>query len=98
MKKRIAAFLIVLFTLISFSACENVEYPSESSASGEYSTYYDQLREELPNITENGEIPEEKTFYIITDDGSVFTRDESSAGTINDAVRNFDFEYSMSIA
>ena len=90
MKKRIAAFLIVLFTLISFSACENVEYPSESSASGEYSTYYDQLREELPNITENGEIPEEKTFYIITDDGSVFTRDESSAGTINDAVRRRD--------
>ena len=90
MKKRIAAFLVVLFTLISFSACENVEYPSESSASGEYSTYYDQLREELPDITENGEIPEEKTFYIITDDGSVFTRDESSAGTINDAVRRRD--------
>jgi hypothetical protein len=56
----------------------------------DYSNYYDQLAGELPNLNEDGTAPEERTFYIITDDGSVFTQDESSVGTINDAVRRRD--------
>lgn len=90
LKKRITALFIVLMTVFSLFACENVEYPSESSQNGEYSNVYDQLAGDLPDINENGAPLEEKTFYILTDDGSLFTRDESSEGTINEAVRKRD--------
>ncbi len=68
--------------------CENVEYPSESSqVSGETSeSFYDKLREDLPNIVPEGEIVEEQPFLIITNEEKAYYQDENSPGAINTAI------------
>lgn len=87
MKRMLAVFALLLAFLVA-TACENVEYPEESSIAYESSEdIYEKLESELPPPVEesDGEVKKQE-FVIATDKKEVFINDESASGSLSKAV------------
>ena len=79
MKKFISLLLVALF--VALVACENVEYPSESSNIESDADLYEQLESQLPQI--DSESTANIDFVILTDDVTAFHQGETLTGSIS---------------
>ena len=79
MKKLISLLLVALF--VALVACENVEYPSESSKIESDADLYEQLESQLPQT--DSESAANTDFVILTDDVTAFHQGETLTGSIN---------------
>lgn len=82
--------LITALLLLSICGCENVSYDVSNDAPESIEDIYEKLDEELPTLDDGSEgedaAPISQSFKIVTNDASVFSGSEQTAGIINAAV------------
>ncbi len=82
--------------LMSFSVlgCENVDYNTSSQSQNEETSIdiYEQLESEMPDISlGEGEVLENQSFTILTNDVSVYMDSEKQPGTINNVIADRNY-------
>ncbi|MBR5780258.1 MAG: extracellular solute-binding protein [Clostridia bacterium] len=96
--KKILISILLLLAFVMAVACENVEYPEDSSVIMPESSedIYEKLESQLPPPIEESEGEVKKqSFVIATDKKEVFINEEGASGSVNRAVEkrnNFLFD------